>query len=113
VARKYLLLLEKTLFYRKWAQETMALINDEKAIDSHPVYGRMRQLRLTDDFLFSEQEVDKIMGQLVMRNTDNYLAIQYLLLLPQLEGNQQKYMIYRDFVRKTLEEKQKGGEKHE
>lgn len=113
VARKYLLLLEKTLFYRKWAQETMALINDEKAIDSHPVYGRMRQLRLTDDFLFSEQEVDKIMGQLVMRNADNYLAIQYLLLLPQLEGNQQKYMIYRDFVRKTLEERQKGGEKHE
>ena len=113
VARTYLLRLEKTLFYRKWAQETMALINDEKAIDSHPVYGRMRQLRLTDDFLFSEQEVDKIIGQLVMRNADNYLAIQYLLLLPQLEGNQQKYMIYRDFVRKTLEERQKGGEKHE
>ncbi len=113
VARKYLLLLEKTLFYRKWAQETMALLGDETAIDRHPVYGQMRRFRLTEDFLFSEQEVDKIMGKLVMRNADNYLAIQYLLLLPQLEGNQQKYMIYRDFVRKTLEERQKGGEKHE
>lgn len=103
VARKYLLLLQKTMFYHKWATETMALLGNEEAIDSHPVYGFLRNARLTEDFLFSEPEIDKIVGQLVRKNADNNLAIGYLLLLPQLEGNQKKYMMYLDYVnwRKT------------
>ena len=43
VARKYLTALQKTLFYRYWADETLLLLGDEKAIDSHPEYGRLRQ----------------------------------------------------------------------
>lgn len=98
VARKYLLLLQKTMFYRKWATETMALLGNEEAISNHPFYGFLRSSHLTEDFMFSEVEIDKIVGQLVMKNIDNNLAVSYLLLLPQLEGNQQKYMMYLDFV---------------
>ena len=98
VARKYLLMLEKTLAYRKWAQRTMAMLGNEKAIDAHPVYGRQRQLRLTDDFLFSEQELDKMMGQLVMKNPKNGLALQYLLLCPLLERDINKFMNYMTYV---------------
>lgn len=119
VARKYLKILQKTLFYKKWAEQTLPLLGDEDAINQHPTYGRMRQLRLTRDFLFSEQELDKIMGQLVMQNKDNYLAIQYLLFLPVLEGDQQKLMMYRDFVQRVMQPQEpnpnpdEGGETHE
>lgn len=98
VARKYLLLLQKTMFYRAWATRTMALLDNDKAVEAHPLYGYLRSLHLKDDFTFSEQEIDKIMGQLVMVNHSNTLAIQYLLLLPQLEGDRAKYEAYRQFV---------------
>ena len=102
VSLKYLRILQKTMYYRNWANETIALLGNEKAINEHPVYGYLRKCRLTKDFLFSEQEIDKIMGQLVVQNSKNVVAMQYLLFLPQLEGNQQKYMLYRNFVDETL-----------
>ena len=100
VARKYLKLLSKTLFYRRWAAQTAALLDQgEAAIDAHPVYGHLRRLRLADDFLFSERELDKIFGQLFLHNPANNMARQYLLLWPRLEGDQAKYQRYLEVVR--------------
>ena len=73
VARKYLQMLEKTIFYRPWAKRTMAMLGDEKQIDAHPLYGPLRQYRLQEDFLFSEDEMDKICGQLFMHNKKNQM----------------------------------------
>ena len=98
VSRKYLKLLEKTIFYRKWAQRTMALLGNEQAINAHPVYGYMRQVRLTDDLLFSEQELDKICGQLIAKSANNRMALQYLLLYPILQGDINKFMNYMSYV---------------
>lgn len=98
VARKYLLLMRNTLFYRKWADATMALLDDEDAISSHSTYGYLRRVRLNDDFLFSDVEIDKIMGQLIMHDKSNVMATQYLLLLPQLEGDQMKYQMYANYI---------------
>lgn len=98
VARKYLQMLEKTVSYRKWAQRTKKLLGDEKAINADPVYGHMRQLRLNDDMLFSEQELDKIIGQLLMQNPKNGMAMQYLLLYPLLERDINKFMNYMTYV---------------
>lgn len=94
VARKYLQLLEKTIFYRPWADQMMALLGDEKAINAHPLYGTLRQFRLQDDFLFSEQELDKICGQLFLHNQKNRMATQYLLMLPLLEKDIPRFMSY-------------------
>ena len=99
VAKKYLKLLQKTMFYKEWAANMMNLIGSEKAINAHPLYGTLRKYRVTDDFMFSEQEVDKMMGQLLLHNPENTMAMQYLLFLPRLEGNRQKEMMYLDFVR--------------
>ena len=105
VARKYLKLLKKTMFYASWADKTIMLLDNEKAINEHPLYGHLRRLRLTEDFLFSDDQIDKIMGQLFMRNTENTLAMQYLLFLPKLEGNEQKYMMYLNYVNKKTQKK--------
>ena len=98
VARKYLQMLEKTVFYRLWAQRTMAMLGDEKAINGHPLYGMLRQYRLQDDFLFSERELDKICGQLFIHNQQNMMAAQYLLMMPLLDGDVARFMNYAQYV---------------
>lgn len=98
VARKYLQMLQKTLAYHQWAERTLPLLGNEKAINEHPVYGRMRQIRLRDDFLFSERELDKIFGQLVMHNQRNGLALQYLLAAPLLNRDVNTFMNYMIYV---------------
>ena len=103
VARKYLQMLEKTIFYRPWAQRTMAMLGDEKAINAHPLYGTLRQYRLQEDLLFSERELDKICGQLFMHNPQNMMAAQYLLMMPLLDKDVPRFMQYVQAVQNRIQ----------
>lgn len=103
VARKYLRILHRTLFYKKWAQRTLSMISDgETSIMNHPLYGRLRRMRLNEDFLFSDREIDKICGRLLMQNHENVLAMQYMLLYPLLENNYNKFIQYMRLVRDEI-----------
>ena len=102
VARKYLQMLDKTIFYRPWAQQALAMLGDEKKIDAHPVDGTLRQYRLEDDFLFSEDELDKICGQLFMHNHHNQMATQYLVMAPLLDGDAQRFINYVSYVQSKV-----------
>lgn len=103
VARKYLNLLKKTFFYKKWAQRTLDMIDKgEDAINNHPLYGRTRKMMLDKDFFFSEAEIDKICGWLLMHNHDNVLAMQYMLMFPLLENNYNKFAQYMYFLKKEV-----------
>jgi hypothetical protein len=96
-------MLEKTVFYRPWAQRTMAMLDDEKAINTHPLYGTMRQYRLQEDFLFSDRELDKICGQLFVHNQQNQMAVQYLLMLPLLDRDMPRFMQFIQFVQNKIQ----------
>ena len=102
VARKYLQMLQKTIFYRKWAQRMMTMLGDESAINAHPLYGTMRQLRLQDDLLFSDRDLDKICGQLFLHNQQNRMAAQYLLMIPLLERDVPRFMKYVQVVQNRI-----------
>ena len=102
VAEKYLRMLEKTIFYRPWAQRTIAMLGDEKAIDAHPLYGTLRQYRLQEDFLFSDRELDKICGQLFLHNTQNQMAAQYLLMMPLMDRDIPVFMQYVQVVQTRM-----------
>ena len=91
VARKYLTALQKTLFYRDWANETFPLLGNEKAIASHPEYGRLRQCAYNEDFYFSDHVTPEMLESLYYRNTDNRLAFQYLLAYYMLTGDREGY----------------------
>ena len=91
VARKYLMALQKTLFYRDWANETLPLLGNEKAIASHPEYGRLRRFAYNEDFYFSDHVTPEMLESLYYRNTDNRLAYQYLLAYCMLTGDQERY----------------------
>ena len=102
VADKYLKMLEKTIFYRRWAERMRAMLGDEKAINAHPLYGTLRQYRLQEDFLFSDTELDKICGQLFMHNHQNQMAAQYLLLMPLLDRDVPRFMQYAQYVQSQV-----------
>ena len=103
VARKYLQMLEKTIFYRSWAQRMMKMLGDEKSINEHPLYGTLRQYRLQEDFLFSEIELDKICGQLFMHNQKNQMAAQYLLMLPLMDRDVPRFMQFVQVVQNRIQ----------
>lgn len=80
VAAKYLSTLHNTLFYRKWADETLALMDSGQLFEKRPELARAKQLRLKEhDFLFSDTEMDSMLGLLAVENPDNELALSYLL----------------------------------
>ena len=91
MARKYLTALQKTLFYRDWANETLLLLDNEKAIASHPEYGRLRQWAYNEDFYFSDHVTAEMLESLYFRNTDNRMAYQYLLAYCMLTGDHERY----------------------
>lgn len=98
VAEKYLLMLKKTVFYSKWAQGRLEMVADSGRIERHPVYGRLRKMRLEKDFLFSETELDKTCGQLLAHNKENALAMQYLLIYPLLNRDLDSFINYFGYV---------------
>ena len=80
VARKYLSTLENALFYRRWARETRTLLDTGKIFEKRPELARAKELRLKEhDFLFSDTEMDSMLGLLYVENPDNGMALQYLL----------------------------------
>lgn len=91
VARKYLTALQKTLFYRNWANETLPLLGNEEAIATHPEYGHLRQFLYNKDFYFSDHVTPEMLEDLYKSNTDNRLACQYLLAYYMLTGDREGY----------------------
>jgi len=91
VARKYLTALQKTLFYRDWANETLPLLGNEAAIAKHPEYGRLRQWAYKEDFYFSDHVTPEILESLFFSNTDNRLAFDYLRAYYMLTNDRDSY----------------------
>ena len=95
VAAKLLRRLQKTLFYSNWANQTMALLGNEKAINRHPVYGKLRKYReKKQDFLFSDQEMDQMLGLLFLNDNHNKMAYEYLMCYELLQRDMEKFMQY-------------------
>ena len=91
VARKYLMALQKTIFYRDWANETLPLLGNEETIARHPEYGRLRQWNYKDDSYFSDHTTPEMLESLYSRNQDNRMAYQYLLAYYILTGDRERY----------------------
>ena len=91
VARKYLMALQKTLFYRDWANETLPLLGDEEAIAKHPEYGRLRKWAYKDNFFFSDHVTPEMLESLYSGCTDNSMAYQYLMAYYMLTGDRERY----------------------
>ncbi|WP_372652438.1 DUF6057 family protein, partial [Draconibacterium sp.] len=94
VAKKYLHILQKTLYYKKWATRSLEIIMNEKDVEQHLEWGWLRKARIQGDFLFSEQEKLNMIGLLFMNNRRNMIAFEYLLAATLLEKDLQLFTRY-------------------
>ena len=101
LAEKYLKILENTTFYRKWAKRNLELIMNPESVDSHPLYGQLRKRMVDEDYLFSEMELDKTLGQLFLKDPANNLARQYMILYPLLQRDLNTFGEYMGVITKS------------
>jgi hypothetical protein len=87
VSEKYLGLLENTLFYRKWAKNTMTYLGNEEKINSHPDWGEKRKFSVRGDYFFHIKNIEAVLNRMVKENPGNRVAFEYLMAF---------YMINKD-----------------
>jgi hypothetical protein len=88
VARKYLTLAKHTLFYRKWAEKYLDLIDSGKNITDDPVLKSEKELMPDHDFFYDYQKMDVALKYLLISNPGNTLAAEYLMA---------HYLLNKDF----------------
>jgi|WetSurMetagenome_2_1015567.scaffolds.fasta_scaffold00009_76 hypothetical protein len=92
VSRKYLKLLGKTVFYRKWAEDAEKYLYNEEKINNHPVWGEKRRLLLRQDYFFKVQNMEVILRMMINENPGNNLAYQYLMAFYLLNKDLRNFM---------------------
>lgn len=97
VASKYLRQLENSLFYRGWAKRQERFLYNDQAVNADQEYGRLRDLRIKHhDYLFSDQEMDQMLGLLLIDNKkyDNRMAYECLIAYELLQRDLERFMKY-------------------
>lgn len=97
VAAKYLRMLENSLFYRQWARSQERFLYNSAAVKADSEYGRLRDIRIKrHDYLFSDQEMDQMLGLLLVDNKkyDNRMAYEYLIAYELLQRDVNRFMQY-------------------
>ena len=97
VSTKYLSLLQKTFYYRGWANNALKTMKDENLIAKHPEWGWLRKCRTKEDFLFSEGEKDMMLGVLFRQNPQNRMAYEYLMAYTLLGKDMKHFLQYFPF----------------
>lgn len=87
VSEKYLKLLEKTMFYRRWAKETMKYLYNDDLVNKDPDWGEKRRLMVKEDFFFKVQNMESTLNMMLKENPQNRIAFEYLMAF---------YMINKD-----------------
>lgn len=80
MARKYLTALSHTLFYRRWADERIALLKDPAGPFVPDEYIQKRFERYKgEDYIFDYNNADSSLRQLLVEHPGNITALNYLL----------------------------------
>ncbi len=88
VAEKYINILRKSLYYADWANRASALLGDDRAVESHPIYGPLRRNAFKREAFYNYFQLDRILAILATEgNGNNPLAMQYFCAAAMLTGN--------------------------
>jgi hypothetical protein len=85
IAEKYLVMLHKTMWHRKWAVEHQRYLSDDKDFWSQPKYQYLKSVMPESDFLVSPAE-PKLCLEELLKNTNNKMAFEYFMTCCLLEG---------------------------
>ncbi|MFZ2339078.1 MAG: DUF6057 family protein [Bacteroidales bacterium] len=79
VAEKYLSILEKTLFHRRWAEARRIFLFNEEECSRSPWISSKRSVIPSEDLLKAGNEYRLTLEMLIGSNPDNRMAVDYLL----------------------------------
>ncbi len=85
IAAKYLGMLRKTMWHKKWAEEHQQYLSDENDFAEHPKYRYLKSVMPESDFLVSPAEPELCLEEL-LQNTKNKMAFEYFMACCLLEG---------------------------
>ena len=77
-ARRYLGLLERSLWYRSWARRHRQQLDADETLGQIPSVVSLRQWMVTDDFI-GMPNAEKMLQRLLQRNRRHRMAFEYLM----------------------------------
>lgn len=80
VARKYLNVLMKAPFYRKWAVRRLEMCGNDKAVEEHIVYGPLRSRQPQENIQVSAAAFSESLQNILADNPNNPVAYNYRLM---------------------------------
>ncbi len=99
VASRFLRLLQKTLFYRHWANAAMEYLNQDDKVDAHPEWGVLRRRQVKDDFYFKFDQCDLALTCLLRSDPANRLAFEYRVSSSLLKKDLDEFLEFLPLVR--------------
>jgi len=87
VSGKYLNILKKTVFYRKWAENTTTFLNNEEKINQNAGWAEKRKFAVRNDYFFHIKDVEAVLNMMISEHPGNKIAFEYLMAF---------YMINKD-----------------
>jgi hypothetical protein len=94
VSEKYLKLLGKTLFYRKWAKETITYLYNDEKINNDPDWGEKRKFIVRNDYFFHVQNIEAALTRMVKEHPDNKMAFEYLMAFYMINKDLRNFLAY-------------------
>ena len=85
IAAKYLGMLHKTMWHKKWAEEHQRYLSDGNEFWAHPKFRYLKSVMPESDFLVSPAEPELCLEEL-LKNTKNKMAFEYFMACCLLEG---------------------------
>jgi len=85
IAGKYLVMLHKTMWHKKWAEEHQKYLSGENDFAEQPKFRYLKSVMPESDFLVSPAEPELCLEEL-LKNTKNKMAFEYFMACCLLEG---------------------------
>jgi hypothetical protein len=99
IARKFLVPLSHTIFYGKWAKETLTLIGNKDKADADPYWNSLRELKSGYDFYYNARKLDIALRYLLLSNRNNKLAYEYIMACYLLNKDFDGFLLYLPLAR--------------
>jgi hypothetical protein len=94
VSEKYLKLLGHTIFYRKWAKNSMTFLNNDEKIRNHKEWGEKRRFMIENDYFFHVKNMEAELAEMVKEHPDNRIAFEYLLAFYMINKDLRNFIKY-------------------
>jgi len=85
IAAKYLGMLQRTMWHKKWAEEHQRHLSDDTDFWAHPKFRYLKSVIPESDFLVSPAEPELCLEEL-LKSTKNKMAFEYFMAYCLLEG---------------------------